>query len=168
MKQKDILLVTVDCLRHDFGGIDNNYIYRLKNTNAYFKNAYSYSSWTSPAFKALFSSQYPLSMGGILDVSKFETLPTYLSDNGYETHAILYGPNDFVGKYFNYHKIFQHYTVYDPYNHRFINKNIRKRAKSLAYTIRDYFPSAFYSYLLFNALSIPSDEKIIFFLFMKK
>ena len=106
MVKKDVLLITVDCLRRDFGGVRNNLLSELIRLSAYFENAYSHSSWTSPAFKSLFSSRYPLSMGGTLDISQFETLPEYLHRSGFETHAILYGPNDFVGKYFNYHRIF--------------------------------------------------------------
>ncbi|NIA12257.1 MAG: hypothetical protein GWP10_21700 [Nitrospiraceae bacterium] len=47
-----------------------------------------------------------MGLSGILDISQFETLPEYLNRSGFATHAIPYGPNDFVRKYFNYHRIF--------------------------------------------------------------
>ncbi len=133
----------------------------------YFTNAYSHSSWTAPAFKALFTSKYPLSLGGQLNISSFENIPKMLQKRNYDTVALLYGNNDFVGKLFGYDQIFNKYIVYDIYNSTFKNKHIHKKAKDLAFTIRDYVPSAYYTYLLFNALSIPEDNKNRFFKLFK-
>jgi arylsulfatase A-like enzyme len=113
MKQKSLLLITVDCLRADHVGFHG---YRRGTTP--FLDSLAPASFVLPkaivagaptyfSFPAIMASRYPLALGrDVLGIAPQEpTLATSLQEAGYETAAFVAG-NPYLSPRFGYHQGF--------------------------------------------------------------
>jgi len=113
MKQKSLLLITVDCLRADHVGFHG---YRRGTTS--FLDSLAPASFVLPkamvagaptyfSFPAIMASRYPLALGrDVLGIAPQEpTLATSLQEAGYETAAFVAG-NPYLSQRFGYHQGF--------------------------------------------------------------
>lgn len=96
---KNIILITVDCLRADYVScIHAGSSVRTPNIDYFgehglvFKNAYSVSSWTYPSFFALHTSLYPSSSPKDFSLPSTHMLAEVLRENGYHTAAFISNP----------------------------------------------------------------------------
>lgn len=97
--RKNIILITVDCLRADHvscvnkhSPIQTRFIDKLSKEGLVFTNAYSISSWTYPSCFSLNTSLYPSSSPSNFSLSPSPTLAEVLKENGYHTAAFISNP----------------------------------------------------------------------------
>lgn len=109
-EKKNIILITLECLRADRISILG---YKKKTTpnldkifkeGILFSRAYSVSSWTAPAINALLTSTYPFMYDGDITMNKRLSLAEVLKDNGYTTIGITFHP--YLSFLFGYDKGF--------------------------------------------------------------
>jgi len=111
---RNVLLITVDCLRVDrlgaFGypmNVTPN-IDRLASEGLLFTQAYSVAPWTTPSFVSILRSTYPLMFGGDLSTNTNRTsIVEVLKQAGYETFGLTYHP--YLSKAFGFGKGFDIY-----------------------------------------------------------
>ena len=97
--RKNIILITIDCLRADrfaIKGADPKiapYLNHLANKGQFFINAFSNGPYTYASFPSILSGVYALIHGGgeVLDPN-IKTLAQFLSENGYFTVCINSNP----------------------------------------------------------------------------
>ncbi len=112
-KDINVVLIVIDTLRSDhlpFYGYKKNtspFLLELSKNSTLFKNAFSASSWTSPATASIFTSMYPFQHGvlmGLLAIrnaqkidpnvvlnripEKITTITEVLKNNGYKTFGV--------------------------------------------------------------------------------
>lgn len=97
--RKNIILITVDCLRADHvscinkdSPVKTRFIDNLSKKGLVFTNAYSVSSWTYPSCFSLHTSLYPSSSPTHFLLSPSPTLAEVLKENGYHTAAFISNP----------------------------------------------------------------------------
>lgn len=115
MSNRNIVLITVDCLRPDHMGTYGYHrettpaIDSIANEGTVFSEAYSNGPGTRWAMKSLCAGIYPLQIQGVgLPNSGITTLAEQLNDHGYNTGC--FALNGFVSKDFNYHRGFDKFT----------------------------------------------------------
>lgn len=120
MPQPNILLLTVDCFRFDKCGFNGHHrpttptLDRLAGESYVFDNAFATGPQTVESFPGIFAgrqshecSYVEGNIGWKTIPSSAETLSTFMSDQGYETAAILTNP--FVTEDQNYHRGFDEF-----------------------------------------------------------
>jgi len=100
---KNILMVVADSLRYDYISHFSDDKYNTQNIDG-FLNESSYSGvvvsqspWTLPSHASIFTGEYPWEHGATqrsLMLEEDDTLPNYLSDQGYET--VCFSDNPFL------------------------------------------------------------------------
>ena len=101
-RRPDVVVVVVDALRRDhldlygYGRATGPSLRRLAADGVVFTNAYSTSSWATPAVGSLLTGLYPHRLGGGMPRRDHFTLAEYLRPAGYRTVAIHAQPA-FVG-----------------------------------------------------------------------
>jgi arylsulfatase A-like enzyme len=113
VKNYNVVLIVIDTLRSDhlpFYGYKKNtapFMSDLARQSVVFKNAFSASSWTSPATASIFTSLYPFQHGVLLGLmailkanaedpsirvnripEEIETLPEVMKKNGFRTYGV--------------------------------------------------------------------------------
>ncbi len=100
-KQKNILLIIIDCLGADFVYKDGNAfiptIKKLKEEGYSFLNTIASTTTTTPSFASLLTGLYPFQNGvrshsGYSLKKDIKTFPEILKENGYNTYAEVTGP----------------------------------------------------------------------------
>jgi arylsulfatase A-like enzyme len=100
-KQKNILLIVIDCLGADFiykGGMAfTPTINKLKENGYSFLNTIASTTTTTPSFASLLTGLYPFQSGvrshsGYSLKKDIRTIPQILKENGYNTYAEFTGP----------------------------------------------------------------------------
>ncbi len=111
MKQPNIILVTIDCLRHDYLGTYGRkqsvspFIDSLAKNGTQFNRAYSTGTWTPVSFVGLFSSSYLFRLSGAIGlVGERQSFVELLKDSRYTTAA--FHSNQFLAKRYGYDKGF--------------------------------------------------------------
>ncbi|MGA1871246.1 MAG: sulfatase [bacterium] len=99
-----ILLITIDCLRHDYILNSNSYtptISRLSDNSHIFKNAYATGNRTPFSFPSLLGSYYRISQpNNKFDVRR-PSIANIFQNEGYKTIGIQ-AANPYLTSYFNY------------------------------------------------------------------
>ena len=115
MNQPNIILVTVDCLRHDYLGTYGRkqsvspFIDSIANSGTQFNYTYSMGPWTPISFVGLFSSSYLFKLSGAIGlVGKRRSFVEVLQDAGYTTAA--FHSNHFLAKSYGYSKGFSEFN----------------------------------------------------------
>ncbi len=117
MKQRSLVLVTVDCLRADHVGflgysrLVTPNLDALAENSAVFSDAIVAGAPTYFSFPAILASRYPLALGrDVLGIAPHEpTLATALQDAGYATAAFLAG-NPYLSPRFGYDQGFDSFN----------------------------------------------------------
>lgn len=100
-KQKNILLIVIDCLGADFvyeeGKAYIPTIKKLKEEGFSFLNTIASTTTTTPSFASLLTGLYPFQNGvrshsGYSLKKEIKTFPEILKENGYNTYAEVTGP----------------------------------------------------------------------------
>ncbi len=106
---KNLLLITIDCLRHDaVNETTTPEIMNLSKNGLFFKRAYSLGSWTAPSITGMLTSTYPLMYGGLLRIKYPRiSLAQVLKNAGYSTGGFVFHP--YLSKYYGYSKGFDTY-----------------------------------------------------------
>ena len=100
-KQKNILIIVVDCLGADFiykeGMAFTPTINKLKENGYSFLNTIASTTTTTPSFASLLTGLYPFQSGvrshsGYSLNKDIRTIPQILRENGYNTYAEFTGP----------------------------------------------------------------------------
>jgi len=109
MKNKNIVLITIDALRaSDVGCIGGGNltpnIDKLAQKSVLFKEAISNGPGTPQSFPSIFASVYPLMNRKILLSKRYVTLAQVLRDNGFVTMG--FHSNPFLSKFFGWDKGF--------------------------------------------------------------
>ena len=134
---KNIVLITVDCLRKDVVSRQlTPFLWELGEKGAVFENCFSVGSWTLPSFLAIFTSTYPLMFGGELKItSDRTTIAEILQERGYETIGLGFHP--FLHSLFGYNAGFDHF--FDELEGGWARESdlVRKIADSIFKLIKD-------------------------------
>ena len=106
MRYRNVVLITIDCLRHDhFNPIYMPRTFKALRDGRTFDMAFSHGPYTSPAFVSIMTSTYPLMLGGYPRLSKYRTtIAEVLRRYGFLTCAIHHNP--FLTKYYGFHRGF--------------------------------------------------------------
>lgn len=118
-KGPNIILILVDTLRADHLGSygysrdTSPNIDKLAQNGVIFTNAYSNAPWTKPSVASIFSSLYPnvhkaINTGNVLPEGVL-TIAEIMKNEGYYT-AFLNSGNPTIGRKFNFHQGFDHYS----------------------------------------------------------
>jgi len=111
MPNKNIILITVECVRNDIA----NSIQFLNNSDheiRRYENAFSVGCWTIPSILSLLTSTYPLMHDGKLRVSLPRvSLAEILLKEGYNTIAINNHPYLTRDKFGNGFKSYNHLMI---------------------------------------------------------
>lgn len=101
MTVENVLLVTIDSLRHDFREMDAPTMTTLAEEGTSFENAFATGPGTTPSFPGILTGTYPLSYGGLGKLSKDRPfLARKLSSRGMATAG--FHSNPFLTESFNY------------------------------------------------------------------
>lgn len=121
MTVENVLLVTIDSLRHDFREIDAPTITELAEQGASFQQAFATGPGTTASFPAILGGSYPLSYGGIGKLSEDRPfLARELQSRGMATAG--FHSNPFLTEAFNYHIGFE---TFEDYQDSLMNIAIR-------------------------------------------
>lgn len=108
---KNVILITIDCLRADHVGClgydrpTTPNIDELAEAGVLFTQAFSQGSKTATSFPALLASTYPLMFEGYKRISEpRKMISEVLKENGYTTAAFHSNPT--LSSYFNYDRGF--------------------------------------------------------------
>lgn len=154
VKDFNIVLIVIDTLRSDhlpFYGYEKNtapFLWELSKKSIVFKNAFSASSWTSPATASIFTSLYPFQHGvlmGLLAIrnaqkidpnvkvnripEEITTITEVLKKNGYQTYGISDNLN--VGKSQGFTQGFDRFKTFMYKQATAVNDTIKKWRKKL-------------------------------------
>ncbi|NAT10290.1 hypothetical protein C4E22_01845 [ANME-1 cluster archaeon AG-394-G06] len=153
-KKKNVILLTVECLRADRIG---TFGYEKKTTpnldelfkrGLLFSRAYSASSWTAPCINALLTSTYPFMYDGDVTMNKRTSIAEVLRNNGYTTIGLPF--HAYLSSFFGYDKGFD--TFKDGIKEKGNTKEIDSNSEALKYKIRRYIRMKFYKFdKLFSA-----------------
>jgi len=93
-KLKNVILLTIDCLRYDSLSETNTpNIMKFAKNGWFFKRAYSTSCWTTPSMIGLLTSTYPFMYEGQLKIKTPRvSIAKILKENGYHTGAFTFQP----------------------------------------------------------------------------
>ena len=156
---KNVVLVTIDCLRADYTDLCDQYgavapnLNKLARDSTIFCNAFSHGSTTQSSFPAILTSTYPIMYGGYPHLSSSRiTLSEVLQRHGFTTGAFT-GQNPFLSRFFGYNrgfKVFEDFAVPKSVSTcedmKFFFKNydfaIRKCLTKLAYGLWKALPYA--------------------------
>lgn len=162
---KNVILITIDALRADhlsFMGYSRNtspFLDKISKEGTVFVQAFANSSWTAPAFAALFSSDYPV-LGEKYGIEGRVVLQEVLKKTGYQTAA--FHSNPLLSRYQKYDRGFDYFEDYlykwTPKQVEHINTSFNKQAAKVIYkynglysaynilrTIKDaFFPSRYF------------------------
>lgn len=132
--RKNIVLLTVECLRKDFVSFYNREelntpnLHRLAKKSLVYDNFYQSSSWTPPSFYSIFTSKYPLTDGERVSLNRYNlTFTEILQKNGYYTMGLTAG--GWLSKYFGFDKGFMKF--YD-------GSKSDNQAKSFLFKLKDF------------------------------
>jgi arylsulfatase A-like enzyme len=91
---KNVILLTIDCLRYDSLSEKNTpNIIKFAKNGWFFKRAYSTGCWTTPSMIGLLTSTYPFMYEGQLKIkTPRESIAKILKENGYHTGAFTFQP----------------------------------------------------------------------------
>jgi arylsulfatase A-like enzyme len=122
----NIFLITIECFRNDYFNKKNApFLYRFKK--AYFKRAYSTSTWTAASLKSILTSTYPLMHGEFIGLpEELITLPEILKKEGYKTGGFVKGI-PFLSSYWNFDKGFDYYDEKEEKERKDRLRKIKKR-----------------------------------------
>lgn len=154
LKEFNIILIVIDTLRSDhlpFYGYKKNtspFLWKLSKKSVVFENAFSTSSWTSPATASLFTSLYPFQHGvlmGLLAIRNakkidpeievnripedIETITEFLKKNGYQTYGVSDNLN--IGKRQGFIQGFDEFKTFMYEQAPTVNATIKKWRKKL-------------------------------------
>ena len=136
-KRKNIILLTIECLRKDFVSVYNYEehntpnLHKIARKSLIYDNFYSSSSWTPPSFYAIFTSNYPLMDEGRVSLNKYDiTFTEILRKNGYYTIGLTTG--GWLSKYFGFDKGFI----------KFYDGSSRKQAKSPRFKLKEFIKNS--------------------------
>lgn len=111
MKQTNLILITIDCLRADYvvgnSELTPNINRRLLHHSLLFTNATSVSFSTPPSFIAMFSKTYPSEFKGVLSLKLRSSLVERIRDAGYITIAIHNNP--FISRLYGFNEGFDYF-----------------------------------------------------------
>lgn len=147
-KKKNVILITVECLRADRIG---TFGYEKKTTpnldgifkrGLLFSRAYSASSWTAPSINALLTSTYPFMYAGDVTMNKRTSIAEVLRDNGYTTIGLPY--HAYLSSFFGYDKGFDIFK--DGIKEKENTKEIDSNSEALKYRIHKYIRIKFYKF----------------------
>jgi len=131
MLGKNVILITIDCLRADhmscmgYPKKTTPNLDSLSDEGILFTQSISVSTWTPASFISILTSTYPFMYGGYVYPSEERTMISeVLKRNGYTTAA--FHSNPWLSRFFNYDKGFD--TFYDSIN---ISAGGRDEVKSL-------------------------------------
>lgn len=111
MTVENVLLITIDSLRHDFKSSDAPAISELSKQEVSLGNAFATGPGTTPSFPGILSGTYPLSYGGLGKLSdKRPFLAEELRSHGFETAG--FHSNPFLSRQFNYDRGFNTFNDY--------------------------------------------------------
>lgn len=108
--RKNIVLLTIECLRKKECSIPNNVpnLHRIAKKSLVYENFYQSSSWTPPSIYSIFTSKYPLMNGGRVSPTKSDlTFTEILQKNDYYTLGLPLG--GWLSRYFGFDKGFTNY-----------------------------------------------------------
>ena len=136
---KNLVLITVDCLRFDAVSKDYTpFLWSLRKIGMFFTRAYSLSSWTTPSIVGLLTSTYPLMYCGDLTITYPRvSAAEVLQKAGYITIGLTFHP--YLDAMFGFDRGFDVY--YDDsfiyrYKSRYNAKNSKqKTVKRLVRTL---------------------------------
>jgi len=106
---KNVILLTVDCLRYDALSEKNTpNIMKFARNGWFFKRAYSIGCWTTPSLIGLMTSTYPFMYEGQLKIkSPRKNLAKTLNENGYTTGGFTFHP--YLSRIYGYDMGFDDY-----------------------------------------------------------
>ncbi len=160
-KKKNVILLTVECLRADRIG---TFGYDKKTTpnldelfkrGILFSRAYSASSWTAPSINALLTSTYPFMYEGDVTMNKRTSIAEVLRDNGYTTIGLPF--HAYLSSFFGYDKGFDIFK--DGIKEKGNTKEIDSNSEALKYKIRRYIRMKFYK---FDKLFSEKEKSILY------
>jgi arylsulfatase A-like enzyme len=154
LKEFNVVLIVIDTLRSDhlpFYGYKKNtapFLWELSKKSVVFKNAFSASSWTSPATASIFTSLYPYQHGvlmGLLAIrnaqkidpdlkvnkipDEIKTITEVLKEIGYQTYGVSDNLN--IGKMQGFTQGFDKFRTFMYNQAPAVNKTIKKWQKKL-------------------------------------
>jgi arylsulfatase A-like enzyme len=160
---KNLILITIDCLRQDFLGLSPNFkfetLQKLFNEGISFTNMISAGANTPLAFPSIFSSSYSSMYGGYRYLSKSRiTLAEVLKNQGYVTAGIHSNPH-LISQY-NYDRGFTYYYDY--------TKTQKGRISKFIATFRRRYKEKYkQSKLIGNIIDSLSENKLIKYLVLR-
>lgn len=96
---RNIILITIDCLRVDYVSCINknspvwtHTFDQIGHRGVIFTRSFSVSSWTHPAFVAVHTSTFPTCSPNFFMLPPIPTLAEVLRENGYSTAAFISNP----------------------------------------------------------------------------
>ncbi|MFX1257984.1 MAG: sulfatase [Promethearchaeota archaeon] len=122
-KERNVILITIDCLRPDFLKAFNQEMNKTITPNldkiakggVIFNNAFSNGPSTPFSFPSIFTSTYPLMNPQFPKIARqFLTFPKILSENGIKT--LGFNSNPYLSKSFNYNMMFDNYFDFSSQN----------------------------------------------------
>ena len=111
MTIENVLLITIDSLRHDFREVDAPNMMSLAQERISFENAFATGPGTTPSFPGILTGTYPLSYGGLGKLSEERPfLARELSSRNMATAG--FHSNPFLSSSFNYDTGFDRFEDY--------------------------------------------------------
>lgn len=111
MAVENVLLVTIDSLRHDFRAEDAPTLDGLSRTGTSFRHAFATGPGTTPSFPGILTGSYPLSYGGLGQLCPDRpSLARELRSHGLSTAG--FHSNPFLSESFNYDTGFETFDDY--------------------------------------------------------
>ena len=140
----NILFVVMDTARGDItnsmiAGGELNTLSSLADNGQFYRNAHANGPWTVPSHAAMFSGEYPTSMGVTGDSPTYNRIPLIddLSEFGFETAC--FSANPWLSPEFGFDTSFDYfYNKYDYYQDGFSMADIATSGKSITKILTDF------------------------------
>lgn len=128
MNRQNIILITVDCLRHDYIGVNQgdkthmSFTKALAEKSTVFTNCITAADGTGPSIASLLTSNYPpvhgqTQNGTVFDPKAIATLPEQLGKTGYHTCGAV--AVEHLDGHFGYSRGFARYFNNSPWDRLF-------------------------------------------------